>query len=172
MTAVLNWSHPQLRVIIRENKRFPCHEIVFPNEEVHWVLRDKLCLILFSPLSPVHLWTGRVPWRDRKGLQTVGVVSKPEWQPYWIIPAVLLQPERPRPSGPHESFKRKLQQNGVERCGVAAGRYTAGCCYHCRGCLLLLRATSERLWKIGRLNNITTADSLSTASSETKPIWS
>lgn len=48
MTAVLNWSHPQLRVIIRENKRFPCHEIVSPNEEVHWVLRDKLCLTLFS----------------------------------------------------------------------------------------------------------------------------
>lgn len=119
--------------------------------------------------GPVHLWTGRMPWRDW-GLRTAGVVSKPEQQPYWIIPSVLLQPERPRPSGPQESFKTKLQQNGADQCGVAAGRYTAVCCYHCCGCLFLLLATSERVWKIGRLNNITAADSLSTESSETKKL--
>lgn len=80
---------------------------------------------------------------------------------------MFLQPERPRPSGPQESFKRKLQQNGVDQCGVAARRYTAGCCYRICGCLLIPFATSERVWKIGRLNNITTADSLSTESSKT-----
>lgn len=80
---------------------------------------------------------------------------------------MFLQPERPRPSGPKESFKRKLQQNGVDQCGVAARRYTAGCCYRICGCLLIPFATSERVWKIGRLNNITTADSLSTESSKT-----
>lgn len=80
---------------------------------------------------------------------------------------MFLQPGRPRPSGPQESFKRKLQQNGVDQCGVAARRYTAGCCYRICGCLLIPFATSERVWKIGRLNNITTADSLSTESSKT-----
>lgn len=80
---------------------------------------------------------------------------------------MFLQPGRPRPSGPQESFKRKLQQNGVDQCGVAARRYTAGCCYRSCGCLLIPFATSERVWKIGRLNNITTADSLSTESSKT-----